>query len=334
MSKREALPGVIDTLSAGFDHVNRIAWILLLPIAVDLLLWRGPHLSVAPLIRRVVGWYDAVLPAQLEQGRVPTSVAQDTVQNLDMVKQTLSAAADRFNLVSLLVTNIANVPSAGMARAGAAEWVVELSQPGQVFGLVVVLELVGLLLGCLYLGLVAQQVRDGGVDLPKLLRKVWRYWLSIVTFLIAVLAFILFVGVPLGIFLGMIYMLSPEFGAMLTVLFMGLAQVAMMLALIYLFFLADAVVVSEVGPFRAVANSVKVVARNFWSALGFIALIYVIGLGTQVIWGYLGEHSWGPVAGIVGNAYIGSGLIAASMQYYRSRLTRLEQDGNGASVSA
>ena len=36
--------GVIDSLQGGFNLVTRRPWLLLLPVLVDLILWRGPKL--------------------------------------------------------------------------------------------------------------------------------------------------------------------------------------------------------------------------------------------------------------------------------------------------
>ena len=42
------LPGIIDTLSAGFQTVNRHLYLLLVPILLDLFYWLGPRLTVKP----------------------------------------------------------------------------------------------------------------------------------------------------------------------------------------------------------------------------------------------------------------------------------------------
>src|SRR5438552_14178602 len=42
--------GLIDTLQAGFNTINRHLWLLLLPLIVDLLLWVGPQLTIGTAI--------------------------------------------------------------------------------------------------------------------------------------------------------------------------------------------------------------------------------------------------------------------------------------------
>ena len=318
-------PGVIETLSAGFELVNKMIWIMLLPILVDLLLWRGPLLSIAPAIKSLASAYANALPEQLQQAQVSAPIASDTVQSFEQMRQTLEAASGNFNLLSLLVSNIAVVPSIGFGQQEGVNWVVTLSQPLTIVVVAIALEVIGILLGVFYLGLLAQQVRDGRVDLPRLARAIWRYWLSIVGFLLIVLGVAVFVGLPVGVFLGVMFLISAGLGAGLMAVLATLLNIAMLLGLVYLFFLTDAVVISEVGPIKAVKNSVKVVARNFWSALALMVITFVIVAGTRVIWDYLSAETWGTIAAIIGNAYIASGLSAASMLFYKTRMASLKE---------
>jgi hypothetical protein len=89
--------------------------------------------------------------------------------------------------------------------------------------------------------------------------------------------------------------------------------------LVYLFFLVDAVVIGGYGPLRAAKSSLLVVRQSLWSALGFVCLTLFISLGMQLVWGLLARQSWGLPVAILGNAYVSSGLIAASLLFYRNR---------------
>lgn len=323
--KKKSGPGIVETLSAGFEQVNKIIWIMLLPIAMDFFLWKGPLLSVAPVIRKLLAFYGDVLPAQMDKAQVAASVATETMQNFEAMRPQLEALAGQFNLLSLLVANVAVVPTVGLARQSDPTWVIDLVQPAMIALLAIVFELIGVLLGVLYLGLLAQQVRDGRIDARRLLDRIWRNWLSVIGLVALMIGLVLLIGVPGGIVLGLTFLISAGFGSGLMAVFAAMLQIGLMLALVYFFFLTDAIVVSEVGPIRAALNSVKVVARNFWSAIGLIVLIFVITAGTQVIWNYLSDETWGIVAAIIGNAYIASGLAAASMMFYKTRMARLSE---------
>ena len=89
----------------------------------------------------------------------------------------------------------------------------------------------------------------------------------------------------------------------------------------YLFFAPEAIFISRVGPIQAIRRSVAVVHASVWSALTLAILMTVILIGMGQVWIALASQaSWGLALGIVGNAYIASGLVAASMLFYRERM--------------
>ncbi|NIV29666.1 MAG: hypothetical protein GWN58_09205, partial [Anaerolineae bacterium] len=93
--------GVIGSLAAGFDMLGRHPWLIALPVLIDLLLWLGPRLSVAPLLKQFV----ALLLAQPTAD--PTMAPQ-----VAQVTQMLEQLGDQFNLFSLLAAlPLLNVPS-------------------------------------------------------------------------------------------------------------------------------------------------------------------------------------------------------------------------------
>jgi hypothetical protein len=213
---------------------------------------------------------------------------------------------------------VSAVPS---ARGGLGPQV-ELSSASQVVLLGLVLLLLGVGLGCLWLGAIALQLRDGGVSPGRLLLAVPRYWASIVGFAALVIGVSLAVALPLGavVLLAMQYL--PALGVFLF-FFVGVAtQLLGIWALLYLSFFAAAVVVSDVGPLRAAASSIRLVSSHFWSALGFIIITWVIMGGLHVVWQGLAQTPEGLALAIFGNGYIESGLAAASLLFYRNRIAR------------
>jgi hypothetical protein len=313
----QPVPGLIETLNAGFEQINRIPWILGLPILIDLFLWFAPRLSAAPVIHRLATRALEMYQGVTASGLDPTAAdqARQSVSDLD-------AAASTFNVFSLLVVNVAAVPSIMPPSLTGA--VAQEINSGPLLALVVLIVLVvGGLLGCLYLGAIAQQVRDKRFDPLVLARRVWFYWLSVIGFILLAGVFIVAVSIPVGIVVGLAQYAAPGLGGALWSVALTFVQIAGVLFMIYLFFLVYAIVVSEVGPVRAAISSARVVANNFWTSVGFIVLFYVISLGMQVVWTALSASSIGTAAAIAGNAYIESGLAAASMLYYSSRVSRL-----------
>jgi hypothetical protein len=73
---------------------------------------------------------------------------------------------------------------------------------------------------------------------------------------------------------------------------------------------------------RAVWNSLVIVARNFWSVLALIILTSLISAGFTVIWDKISVNEPLMAVSIAGNAFIGTGLVATSLLFYRDCLER------------
>ncbi len=297
-------PGVIDTLSLGFSAITQQLWVLAIPVALDLYLWLGPRLSPLPLIQRA----SLYLPSA-----VPAIQWQELLQG--------------FNLFSLLALAILGVPSlmAGVTTVSPlGHMVIEIDGGLPFMGWVLALLPLGLLVGCLYLGLIAQKVREK--PCPSLLHRIWGYWLRVILLLLIFMGGAILLGLPLAMGLTLVSLLSESLTPILSTLLLAL----LVWIWFYLFFAIDAIVISDAGPLSAIRNSINVVRRNFWSSLGLIILINVIGMGLSFIWRALGANPWGLALGIVGNAYVGSGLAAASLIFYRDRYTSWLEERSGS----
>ena len=83
-----------------------------------------------------------------------------------------------------------------------------------------------------------------------------------------------------------------------------------------------AICVANLGPLAAVQGSVGLVRRHLWPTVQLILLTWLILAGMGRVWDLLPTVLPSPVGvglGILGNAYIASGLIAAGMIFYNER---------------
>jgi hypothetical protein len=94
-------PGIIGSLRTGFDAIAAHITAILLPLALDLLLWLGPHLSMNQLIQP---WLPQ-LQSMLASGTVIS--ASDIKNQMDGYTQFFQ----KFNLLSVLRTFPIGVPS-------------------------------------------------------------------------------------------------------------------------------------------------------------------------------------------------------------------------------
>jgi hypothetical protein len=312
------VPGIIETLGQGFEVVHRIPWVLALPVGLDLLLWLGPRLSVAGLGERLA---DRVRAVAAEGGAAGVE-GSEQLEQLGQQVELLRGAAGSLNLLSLLAPGGFALASAVPAERSGLGGQVELGSASLVVLLGLGLLLLGVALSCLWLGAIAQQLREGGVSAARLARAVPRYWLSIVGFFGIMVGLALAISLPLVAIAAVAQRAAPLLGTFLFLFVAVALQLLVIWALLYLSFFAAAVVVSGVGPLRAASNSVRLVSANFWSALGFIIITWVIMAGLHVVWQGLAQAPAGLALAIVGNGYVESGLAAASLLFYRNRIAR------------
>ncbi len=290
--------GVIDTLTSGFNVVNRRPWIILVPLLTDMVLWTGLQVKADP------GGLLSVLPAW-----EPAS-----------------------SLLGLLAhVNLAVIVTAYLPTLSAVSG--ELGSSGLRPALTVVphnlLEIaliaVGLLaaalvIGTFYMAAVGQGVRGEVADLRSVAR-------SMPMLCVRLLGLSCVYGLVLSTS-GILVLVSSAFVAPLSgaasAALVAVVQAAMLWALFVLYFSTSALFVSSLRPLEAVRWSYQIVRGNFWPALGFVVLVTVISVGIPLALSYIMSTALGTAVSIVGNAYIGTGLVAASMVFYRERVKALD----------
>ncbi|MHB8619163.1 MAG: hypothetical protein ACYDAG_06270 [Chloroflexota bacterium] len=294
---------VIDTLSEGFAAANKRLWIVAIPVAVDLFLWLGPKVLPGPALGQAV---EANLPQQYASYGA-------------LIQQSISS----FNLLSLLAVYLPSL----VARLGTISPLASfapvtfVNRPLPLLLLALLAALGGLWLGCVYLGFIAQLVRDGSTNAREMARSVWRYWRRLIAFLLMVGLAVVVASVPLSLIFALLASVSPAAGAILEIV----VQVAIFWGIISLFFTPEALLLDDVGPIRAMRASFQVIAGNFGASILLIGLMFLISLGLPIAWQFIAGNPVGLVAAIVGNAYIGTGVAAAGFLFFKERLTRLQR---------
>jgi hypothetical protein len=304
-STRGPLPrstGVVDSLSAGFGVVNEQPWIIVIPVLLDLFFLFGPRISIAPLISQIV-----TRPAFIRAFGADATAPAITF-------------AEEANLLGLLSPGGATLPTIVPVLRVARGSFMFLDSPGGAILLGLAAILGGLLLGCVYRAILAQQARDGEVSALSVPSDTVVAWYRLVC-----LAMILFVGMIAVIFpLALLAVVASLATAAASAIMTAIVAMLGLTAQLYLFFAPEAIFISRVGPIQAIRRSVAVVHASVWSALTLAVLMTVILIGMGQVWIALaGQASWGLALGIVGNAYIASGLVAASMLFYRERMENL-----------
>ena len=294
--------GVVDSLSAGFGVVNEQPWIILLPVVLDLFFLFGPRVSIAPVVSQVVTM-PFFMQAFGPDARGPAI-----------------AFAEEANVLGLLspggLTLPTVVPLLGIARGS----FMMVDSAGSVVLLALGAILLGVFLGCVYRAVLAQQAREGELSAQRIPGESVVAWYRVISLALLMLVAGFIVILPLAFIAAVASLVTSAATALMTAIVTTIAIAAQL----YLFFASDAIFVSQVGPIQAIRRSAAVVHAGVWSALTLAILVTVITIGMGRLWVLLASQaSWGLALGIVGNAYIASGLAAATMLFYRERMESL-----------
>jgi hypothetical protein len=316
-ARREAAPtGVIETLSAGYAAVNRQPWVLVLPVLLNLFLWLGPHVSFSPLVGPVVT--DASeWTRQLAFG--PRRAIRDpqVVNGIEQSRQWLIARSDDTNGLQALVWGPLGLPSLdGLpSTSDDVAFVNGWGDGGALLGASLGL---GLLIGGWFYGGLAGASRGKDGSPLAACRGIPRAVLDVLGLVAVLIATAVLFCVPVVLLIGFTAVVSPPVAILGGMLLLA----GLLFASIHLFFSVPAIFVSNAGPLLAIQRSVGLVRRHLWPSVALIVLTWLILAGMDRVWDLLAnqlQSPYGAILGILGNAYIASGLIAAGMVFYIQR---------------
>lgn len=331
---------IIDALSQGFNTIHRRWWVLLIPVLIDLFLWLGPQATITPIVNDVAD--------MLTRSDLFVQAEQNDPELTETVLAALESMGKEYNLFSSLRVRLLSVPSllvwggAGYhlpttyeviwiyflqtvnipdlaVSVAQASFMTRLVWPlGETswLGMTVLISLLGVGIGAIYLTLISREI-DEHNNMPfwprvaQLSGRVLLFWVLRVIVLIAL-------GLPFLLFLSLLSMLNANLTVIAGIVSMG---VLTWFSFYGIFFVAS-MAVNCATVWQALWNSLNVVLRNFWSTLLLFALINLIGGGLTILWQQLSTGSWLTLIGILGNAYVGSSLLAGSLIFYHDRYDR------------
>lgn len=313
--------GVIESLTLGFETVASRLVLVLLPILLDLVLWVGPRISFGPAV-------DTVVDAYHDRLWTPFVVSMDP--ELDAVWPEISAAMTEAlgstveQYLPVLDLPIVGIPVSMAGREAASlpfpleppAWVVE--SPLTMVGVWLLAIAAGLVLGTLYVTLIAQQVRGGRIRLGHVLKRWPVNLLWVVLFVVLLPILFIVVYAP---FLLVAAGFSVLGGVMTiaAVLVDWLGRLLVLWIGLFLVFAVHGVVMYEQNLFKALWDSMRVVQWNMTATMLLVLLTVVLSLAMGYVWDMAPSGSWLALAGIGGNAFISTGLIAASFIFYKDR---------------
>ena len=300
-------PGIIDSLATGFAIIMRRPYLILVPILVDLLVWRGPGISATPVLQQVGSWFLSAAGA--------TGYASDP-DTLLMINQQVSQTTETVgqrNLLGILGWQDPKFLGKGLVDLEGSY--LALNAMWALFLMLLVLAVTGVLVGCLFLVPLGMLARGDSIDWPRMLRSLPGAWLRFTGYLAALVGLGVVIGLPVMVVVGLLAAFVPLLAPLLLLAVAG----GVFLITIYLFLGDEAVIVGGARPLAAMKESYRIASRHFWSVLGLFLLVAVISQGLDLVWRRVATSTAGMWGGAVGNAFIATGLAASVMVYYWGR---------------
>lgn len=309
IAKRSKLP-VIDTISIGYHILNQRIWVLIIPIAMNLYIWHGTRLSLAPFFTHLhneLGVLASVFtPDPLQQEQIVIHV-----QNADM-RMPLAVA----NFVPVLPDSLLhNTPQI-------YDHVLYIRGPVGVALSFLAINILALLVSSMFLTILTTGVQSNRATHTRVptrtqARVALNTAVRIALCLLAIAGIFTFLFIPLLTILLALFVALPNLSTPLIIMPWF---VAWFLVYLYTGFSIEAILINRTGPIKAIASSITLVRNHFLSTIGFLIVSYGILRGLSIVWQILANNLVGQVLAIIGSAYIGSGLVAARLVYYQNRL--------------
>lgn len=315
--------GVFDTIADGMTLVLQRPWLMLAPIAIDLIVWLLFKVRITPITENAAEFLETSNVADADIAAEGLRQIGDLVYVSDFLGAFLPSLFTGMPLDTLLnqlMSFISPASGSGIARDAIFEpWRNGLIGPltpdsDNPVALVGLLSLLGSTVAfALYRVPLARVIR--GDRSSSLVRELTGSWLRFVAYLGVVMLVAAASLVPL-VALGVLFAIM---GFNLTFVFaMALLIFGSMIG-IYTYFVVDAILLHRFGPLKAFRLSYDVGRAYFGQIARFALTSLLLMLGSMALWNEAAGSAPGVVLALVGNAFLGTTLAASSMLFYTDR---------------
>lgn len=298
-------PKIFPALLSGFNTVANKPYLILLPVILDLFLWFGPAWRVdkvfSPLLQRLPSLPGGENPEIAELMVSFQTLWQDIVQNINLAK---SLRTFPIGVPSLLVSKTPFLNPLGYPPIFA------LTSNMQVAVFWVGFLLVGFFLGNLYFRKISQQVLIVGDN--NLTRSTLYTFFQTLLMPILLLVILSILSIPLMLIITLITMVSPSISQLVSTI----AIVVVIWILMPLIFTPHGVFLFGQNLIQSMLTSINVVRTSMGKTAWFILFSYILIAGLDYLWQSPAVDNWFLLVGILGHAFVVSGVIAASFHYY------------------
>lgn len=302
-------PGLISSITAGFEAVARHPYLILPPILLDLFLWFGPRIRVKEIAAPFI--------TSLQQP--PEIQNADFSQLFTATKELYLLLIERFNLFSGLRSLPVGIPSLISSLSPIANpignpitWEAGSLNFALLFWLVT--GLVGMLGASIYFSLVNRVVnRD---DHPINPGTIGWQTLQLVSLTIICIIAGLFILLPAMMLVSFLTVLSPVLGQVA----MFAAGLFILSLLVPLLFAPQGIYMQHLTANHAIVASSRLTRLNRPSVSLFFLAMVILSQGLAMLWQVPDENSWFLLVGIAGHALVSTSLLASIFIFYRENI--------------
>ncbi len=307
-------PRLIASLTEGFNTVANHIYLILFPLLLDMFLWLGPHLRVKNLLEPLI----AEITSQM-----PELAAPEIIEVANWSKEIWDIILKHFNLISLVHVFPIGVPSlmSGLSPIETpygAPALYEATSFFQVVMLWTAFSLLGIFLGSLYFESISHSTdnQETQFSIANTINNFWQIFLFTILFFVSLILFTF----PVMIIVALLSLISAALGE-IVLLFIFVVLLWFIMPLV---FTPHGVFVENKPITTSISNSIKLV-RNYLPGTGmFILTALLLYQGLNLLWETAPDSSWMSLVGILGHAFISTGLIASSFVYYRKGIAWME----------
>ena len=297
-------PSVMKALANGFKDMATHAYLILVPILLDLGLLLGPRLTIekflSPLIKMI---------------QLPAGLSADLVETVQSSLKALSDVANKYSLTAWLRTIPFGTPSLMAGRIstenplGPAQ-IIPIKNFGTLVSLFVIFTFIGLFITSLYYTWNAITVYPKERDIrSNLMRKTSTLLLIPLIALLAILILIL----PIALILGISTAINPLLGSIVYFI----ALLVLINLLFPLLFTPHAIILENKNLLEAAKESIFIFKKSGVFASFFVVIVIFATYISDRLWQNPPDGSWMILVGIFGHAVVSTALILASFYFFK-----------------
>jgi len=301
-------PKIVQTLVQGFNLVAAHPYIMLFPLLIDLFYWFGPFYRIKELLSPSI--------EQIIQAFAIDSMNSEMVPVLDELRLMWNDLLSNFNILSVLRTYPIGVPSL-LATKGfgsnplGTPLLFEVGSSTSAVQIVIACLFVGILIGSIYYALVSRLVEkpsgdENGSTLFQLITQ------SFALFFLAILVLVV-LSFPVLCFISSVSVFLPTLGT-IPLIILGAIILWLVMPLV---FSPHGIFSRQLSAVKAITLSTKFVRISSSGTIFFLAVAISLSYGLDLLWSTPEPDSWLFLLGMIGHAFISSGLVAASFVYFR-----------------